>query len=240
MRILVTLLLFLAPIAATAQDNIYDPLEPINREIFWFNDKFDVHLLEPVARAYHDNLPDRFERGVNNVFDNLATPKYLLSDLIQFKFTQVATHTARFVINTILGIGGIIDVASSMGLEPHHEDFGIALAYHDIPPGPYLVLPFIGPSNLRDGVGKVVDFFLTPQYWIGYTDMKWEEEWALTSSITALDFVRQRADLLEAVEAGKEASLDNYLFVQSAYYQYRKGVLYDGETPEGEDPFNDD
>ncbi len=225
--------------SAFAQEEVSDPLEPINRGIFWFNDKFDVHLLEPVARGYHDAMPDRVERGFSNFFDNLATPKYLLSDLIQLKFGQFATHTGRFVVNTILGLGGFIDVADTMGMEKHSEDFGVTLAYYDIPPGPYLVLPFLGPSNLRDAIGRGVDFLLSPQYLIGYADMHWDEELAVTSSYTALNAVHTRAELLDAIEAGKEAALDLYLFSQSAYMQYREGLLYDGANPE-KDPFADD
>ena len=232
-----TLLYFVmlaVPLCAVAEE-IYDPLESVNRKIFWFNDKFDGYLLEPVARVYDKITPQLVQNGVDNVFENLSYPRYLLSDLVQFKFGQALSHTGRFVINTTVGIAGIIDVAENVGLEKHKEDFGITLAYHGVPPGPYLVLPFLGPSNLRDFVGRGVDYLVTPQYLLTYADMHWQEEWAIAGGITALDFVRTRVDLFEAVDAGKEAALDLYLFTQSAYYQYRKGVLYDGEVPEEEE-----
>jgi phospholipid-binding lipoprotein MlaA len=233
--LLIGIFIALTSIQIASAEEIYDPLEGLNRKIFWFNDKFDRYLLEPVAKGYDKVMPEEVQDAVDNVFENLAYPKYLLSDLVQLKGTQALHHTARFLINTTIGLVGIFDVANEMGLEPHKEDFGIALAYHDVPPGPYLVLPFIGPSNLRDGLGRLVDFFLSPSYMVGYADLHWNEEWAISSGIIALDFVRTRASLLDAVDAGKEASFDFYFFSQSAYYQYRAGVLYDGDVPEEEE-----
>lgn len=230
-----------------AEEEIDDPIESVNRQIFEFNDTIDVYALEPVARAYNDYTPDIMQTGIHNFFGNLRYPSYLVSDLVQFKFTQAAEHTGRFLINTTIGLFGLIDVAKHVGLEDHREDFGLALAYHGVPPGPYLVLPFLGPSNVRDGIGQVVDLFLDPLYMFGLstniTDTGTRDKIAYPAS--ALRIIDIRSGLLEAIEAAKSSSVDYYLFMQSSYYQYRTGLLYDGNPPEAdgedldEDPFGD-
>lgn len=212
----------------------WDPLEPVNRGIFWFNDKFDTYIGEPVARGYDWAMPQTVQTGVGNFFSNIKYPIYLVSDLVQFKFKQAFNHTGRFVINTTLGVGGVIDVAKHMKLPEHHEDIGVSLAYHGVPAGPYLVLPFLGPSNLRDGVGRLAQIPLNPVYYFSFTDASSDLKWAVSGGLTAIEFIDTRANLLEAVEAAKESSVDYYLFMQSAYYQYRRGLVYDGNPPEEE------
>ena len=221
--------------SAAAEEQIWDPIEPVNRGIFWFNDKFDYYIFEPAARGYDWAVPDPVQEGVGNFFDNLKYPSYLVSDIVQFKFTQAAEHTGRFVLNSTIGIVGILDVAKHVGLERHQEDFGIALAYHDVPPGPYIVIPILGPSNLRDGFGRIVDSFLDPLNSLAYAGV--DEDIAIPVIIGArvLDGVDTRANLLEAIDTAKESSLDYYLFMQGAYYQYRRGVLYDGDPPDEEE-----
>ena len=227
-------------------EEIDDPIEPVNRGIFWFNDQLDIYALEPIASGYDYITPEFMRTGFNNFFGNLRYPSYLVSDLVQLKFTQVAEHTGRFLINSTVGLFGFIDVAKHVGLPDHREDFGIALAYHGIPAGPYLVLPLLGPSNLRDGVGSVVDFFLDPFAVLGLSsnvDAPFKDKVILPLSTIRL--INTRANLLEAVEAAKSSSVDYYLFMQSAYYQYRAGVLNDGSTPKeagddlDADPFGD-
>lgn len=218
---------------------ISDPIEPVNRGIFWFNDKLDVYLLEPVARGYTDIMPERAQKGVSNFFENLRYPKYLVSDIVQFKFTQALEHTGRFVINSTVGIVGLIDVAKEFGLEKHEEDFGIALAYHGVGSGPYLVLPILGPSNLRDGFGKLVDSFLDPISALTYTNVDDSTKVPIIIGAKTLELIDTRAGLIEAVETAKKSSLDYYLFVQGAYYQHRRGVLYDGNPPDDEDEFGE-
>jgi phospholipid-binding lipoprotein MlaA len=229
-------LILIKTYTAHAQE-ISDPIEGVNRGIFWFNDKLDVNVLEPVARGYDDVMPDSAQTGVSNFFENLKYPKYLFSDILQFKFLQALKHTGRFVINTTVGIGGILDIAKDFGLEKHEEDFGITLAYYGVGPGPYLVLPILGPSNLRDGVGKIVDSFLDPISALGYTSIDDNIKIPIMIGAKTLDLIDTRASLLEAVDTAKQSSLDYYLFVQGAYYQYRRGVLYDGNPPEEEDVF---
>lgn len=235
--VLLSLLAYTAPQYSAAQSDaeVSDPLEGMNRGIFWFNDNVDTYLLEPVARGYHNVLPDPVETGIHNFFNNLRYPVYLVSDLVQFKFTQALEHTGRFLVNSTVGVAGLIDVGKRIGLPDHEEDFAIALAYHGVPAGPYLVLPFIGPSNLRDTFGYVIDCALNPFYWVGRTDLHSDAKDSIVYGTTALKAIDTRARLLEAVKSAKESSVDYYLFMQGAYYQYRRGVLYDGNPPDEED-----
>ena len=213
--------------------SIWDPIEPFNRGVFWFNDTLDVYLFEPVARGYDYVAPDSVQRGVTNFFRNLSYPVYLLSDLVQLKFEQAGEHTGRFLINSTVGLVGIFDVATDVGLHYHPEDFGTALAYYGVPSGPYLVLPILGPSNFRDFLGTTVDSFLSPTAAIGYSDMSSDEKFWSIAALNTVSVVNTRASLLEAVESGKEASLDYYLFMQSAYEQYRRGVVEDRSFDRG-------
>lgn len=235
-RLIVTVaaLVFLVNLSAPAQaQEIYDPLEPMNRKVFWFNDQLDIYLLEPVARGYDYIMPEFAQTGVANFFDNLRYPSYLVSDLVQLKFVQAAEHTGRFLVNSTVGIGGLIDVAKHIGLPDHEEDFGTALGYHGVPPGPYLVLPVIGPSNVRDAVGTVVDFFLDPLNIELYVDAVGIADDAIFVA-WPLRIVQRRADLIQAVETAKETSTDYYLFMQSSYHQYREGLIHDGMPPDEE------
>lgn len=225
---------------ALAQEEVYDPIEPFNRKIFWFNDKVDVYVLEPVAEGYDWLVPNAAQRSVTNFFRNLKFPAFFVSDVVQLKFDQAATHTGRFLINSTIGVVGLFDVAAEFGLEHHYEDFGTALGYHGVPEGPYLVIPFLGPSNVRDAFGRIVDSFLNPVYYVQYMDVSNDTEIALTFGLTALDVINTRADLLEAVRSAKDASLDYYLFLRSAYHQTRQNQIYDDSPPDaGEDEFEE-
>jgi phospholipid-binding lipoprotein MlaA len=219
------------------EDEIIDPFESLNRGIFSFNDTLDVHVLEPIARTYEENVPEPIQTGIGNFFANLRYPSYLVSDLIQGKVIQAGEHTGRFLINSTIGLAGLIDVAKDMGLPDHQEDFGIALAFHDVPPGPYLVLPILGPSNFRDGFGLIVDGFLDPIGWVGYSNLSSSTKLAIAASALGVKVVHTRAGLIQAIETGKESAVDYYLFVQGAYYQYRHGLLTDGKD---DDDFGND
>ena len=215
-----------------AEVEIYDPIEPVNRGIFWFNDTFDVYLLEPVSRGYDFVVPNGVQHSVTNFFRNLKFPAFFVSDVVQFKFDQAAVHTGRFLINTTIGVAGLFDVAEEFGLEHHYEDFGTALGYRGVPSGPYIVIPFLGPSNARDACGRIVDAFLNPVFYLdSFTDLSSEEAFAISAGLYGLDAINTRADLLEAVETAKSASLDYYLFLQSAYYQLRANQIYDNNPP---------
>jgi phospholipid-binding lipoprotein MlaA len=217
----------------------YDPIEPVNRGIFWFNDELDIYVFEPIAKFYKDNMPRPIRTGIGNFFNNLRYPSYLVSDVIQGKFSQAVDHTGRFLVNSTIGVVGLMDVATDMGLPDHEEDFALALAYHGVPAGPYLVIPFLGPSNVRDGIGLVVDGFLNPISWIGYSNASNSTKIALTSSAVAVKYIHTRAGLIQAVEAAKESSVDYYLFLQGAYYQHRQGLLTDGADVDDDEPTSD-
>lgn len=216
-------------------EDVSDPLEDVNRGIFWFNDQVDIYVLEPVARGYDYVMPERGKKGVVSFFENLNYPSYLVSDLIQGKFDQVGLHTGRFLVNSTIGVAGFIDVAEDLGMKEHKEDFGIALAYRGVPAGPYLVLPILGPSNLRDAVGRAVDAALDPLAYLSYSNMSRSTRYAIQGGVLGVRVVSTRAGLIQAIETAKESSLDYYLFAQGAYYQYRKGVLTDGKSDDFED-----
>jgi phospholipid-binding lipoprotein MlaA len=206
---------------------IWDPLEPVNRGIFWFNDKLDTALFEPLAKGYDYITPEPVQSGVKNFFRNLNYPIFLLSDLTQLKFDQAASDSGRFLINSTIGLLGLFDVASNFGLEYHPEDLGTALAYYGVPSGPYLVLPLLGPTNLRDFTGSIVDSLVSPTAVISYTGLKDEEKLWLIGGINSLNLINTRSNMIENIDSAKEASLDYYLFTQSAYEQYRQGVIED-------------
>lgn len=230
------------PTHKSVDEEIWDPIEPVNRGIFWFNDRADRYAIDPLARGYEKAIPGRVRTGIGNFFDNLRFPAIFLSDIVQGEFTNALEATGRFLINSTVGIAGVMDVAVDVGLEEQDQDFGLALASHDVPPGPYLVLPFLGASNVRDAFGRVVDTVISPFYHLGTIfDLNDNDALAIALGSRALDVLNQRADLLEAVKAARESSLDYYLFMQTAYYQHRHGMLglAEGESTTAEDPLAD-
>ena len=220
--------------AVAGPEEPYDPWEPMNRGIFDFNDYLDIHILEPVARAYRENAPEPVYKGVGNFFQNLEYPNYLVSDIVQGKFTQAWDHTVRFLINTTVGVLGFMDFATDWGYPYHDEDFGIALAYHGVPAGPYLVVPLFGPMNVRDGIGEIVDGFINPIGWVAYSSINDGAKLAIAAGALGIRTVQTRAGLLQAIETAKESSVDYYLSVQGAYYQWRYALLKDGKEDEDE------
>lgn len=215
---------------------VWDPIEPVNRGIFWFNDKVDRYFLEPVARGYDTVTPDGVQRGIGNFFENLKFPVHLVSDVAQFKFEQAGTHIGRFLINSTIGLAGIFDVAKEIGLKKHEEDIGTALAYHGVPDGPYIVLPFFGPSNLRDAIGLVGDTGLNGLNAIYFAEgVDSQARFVITTSATGVKVIDQRARLIEAIDTARDSSLDYYLFVREAYKQHRDGVIWDGDKKEGDE-----
>jgi phospholipid-binding lipoprotein MlaA len=185
-------------------------------------------------------LPQVVEDGIGNIFENILVPQYLLNDALQFKPKQMGLHIGRFLINSTLGLAGFFDVATEMGLERHSEDFGGTLGYYGLDGGPYIVLPLLGPSNVRDVIGQVADGIVDPVTITSYTHaFNSDDDFLINLGYRALFIIDKRSSLLEAVDTGKGASLDYYLFVQSAYYQYRRGVIYDGKIP-GEDNWDED
>jgi len=208
------------------QGGVYDPLEPVNRKVFWFNDKFDQYLLKPVATGWDWLLPGAVERSVRNFFDNLRFPVRATNDLLQVKLEHAAVDLGRFAVNTTVGAAGFFDPATTWGLVRNNEDLGQTLGYYGCPAGPYLVLPIFGPSNPRDAVGLAGDSFIAvyPIF----------VPFVYTFSATVVDTVNSRALVLTSVEEAKKASLDFYSAVRDAYTQRRQRLINDGsEAPTG-------
>jgi len=214
------LLLVLTGCASTGDPR--DPLEPFNRGMQKFNDTMDDYLMKPVAKGYQWITPAFVDQGVSNFFSNVGDIAVTVNDLLQLKLKHSGQDAARFLVNTTVGVGGLVDVASKIGLEKHNEDFGQTLAVWGVPEGFYLVLPFLGPSTPRDAVGSVADGFMNP---ISYTIFP------ARIALYGLKTVDMRADLLSASEILDEAALDRYEFIRNAYLQRREYLIYDGEPP---------
>ena len=200
-----------------------DPLEPMNRAIFGFNEIVDDNILKPVAKTYKYITPDPIETGVSNFFSNVGEVSTIANDVLQLKFGQAAYDLARFSINTTIGILGIFDVASSMGFQKNKEDFGQTLGYWGIPQGPYLVIPFFGPSSIRDAPGLYADMQISP-----IEQLHNKEELALTT----LKIVDIRARLLRATKILDAAAKDKYIFIRESYLQQREMLVNDGKNTE--------
>lgn len=202
-----------------------DPLEPFNRAMYTFNDKLDRYFLKPVAKGYRAVVPSPARTGVSNFFNNLREPIVFINDTLQGKFKHAAGDLGRFVTNTTIGIFGLFDVATHFGLEQHNEDFGQTLGVWGVKEGPYLVLPFFGPSNFRDGVGLYADYQAYPPSHM--------EEQSTASKLYLLQTISTRAQLLEAGDILEQAAgQDPYVFVREAYRQRRRSLIRDGASAE--------
>lgn len=190
-----------------------DPIEGFNRGVFWVNDTLDQWILRPVAWGYGKVMPEPAKRGLRNVVQNLKGPVILVNDMLQLEFADASVTAARFLANTLLGVGGLFDVADSMGLERHPADFGQTLYSYNIESGPYLVLPLLGPSTVRDGVGRVVDNFFDPLTYI------LEPSESLIKAGAKLVIDRER--VLDQTDELRKSSLDYYAAVRSLYLQDR-------------------
>lgn len=198
-----------------------DPLEPFNRAMYTFNDKLDRYFLKPVAKGYRAVVPSPARKGVSNFFSNLREPIVFVNDALQGKFKHAAGDLGRFVTNTTIGIFGLFDVATHFGLDRHNEDFGQTLGVWGVKEGPYLVLPFFGPSNFRDGIGLYADYQAYPPSHM--------EEQSTASKLYLLEAVSTRAQLLEAGDILEQAAgQDPYVFVREAYRQRRRSLIRDG------------
>jgi len=203
--------------------NPRDPLEPINRGIYQFNDHVDNLVVKPAAELYRGVLPQFVRTGVSNFFANLGDVIIALNNLLQGKFTEAVSDIGRIAVNTTAGLLGVIDFATEIGLEKHNEDFGQTLGYWGIPDGPYLVIPILGPSSVRDAVGLVGDWKASP---ITYVDPNRDR-----NALYGLWFLSRRAELLDTTRILETAALDPYEFVRDAYLQRRRNLVYDGNPP---------
>ncbi|MEL0082504.1 MAG: VacJ family lipoprotein [Gammaproteobacteria bacterium] len=197
----------------SSSGSVYDPLESVNRTVHDFNKVFDDFVLAPVARGYDQVAPQPVKRGASNFFDNLSYPVVVVNDLLQGKFIQGGSDFARFLVNSTIGLFGIFDVATHLDMVEHDEDLGQTLAAWGVGDGAYLVLPFYGPSNLRDGVGLIGDAFIDPLYDIeGNGDR---------NALVAAKAVDTRHGLLKEGDLFDESAIDPYAFMRSAYRQNR-------------------
>jgi phospholipid-binding lipoprotein MlaA len=196
-----------------------DPLEGVNRKIFWFNDKVDVYALEPVATGWEKITPRRVRTSVSNFFDNLRFPIVTVNDLLQGKVLASGSDVGRFAVNTTVGVLGFFDPASGWGLERHDEDFGQTLGRWGVPPGPYLVLPLLGPSNPRDAAGLAVDSALSVTPWF--------VDWWILGAARVFQAVNDRSQVLDEVREAKRSAFDYYSFVRNAYEQRRSAQVRD-------------
>lgn len=226
-----------APLGAAAEENaaagVHDPWERLNRGTFAFNETADRWLVEPAAIAWDTVLPDALQLGIDNFFENLWITRRFLNDLLQGKPRKAGEDLGRFLLNTTFGVGGLFDPAVTNGWLPaHDEDFGQTLGVWGVPNGPYLVLPILGPSTLRDTAGIGVDAYLGP------------EPWLLPSYVIVArnvgDALNTRSLLIEEIRAERAAAFDFYAAARRAYLQYRDNQVRDAEGALEDDDGDDD
>jgi phospholipid-binding lipoprotein MlaA len=215
--------LLLSGCATTGPRNAADPFEHVNRDAYRMNDTIDRAALKPVAKAYQDHTPAWLQTGVGHFFTNLGYPWTILNQLLQGKIVAAGQDTARFVINSTLGWAGIFDVASGANLPEHEEDLGQTLGKWGVPPGPYLMVPLLGPATVRDLPSVVAERFFTPLYWFNTGNAKWGS--------LVVSTVDKRARLL-SLDPTLDKVFDKYAFIRDAYLQRRQFQVYDGNPPE--------
>lgn len=219
--------LIVATFSGCATENTKDPLEGLNRGVYKFNDVADKIAIKPVATAYKAVAPSPIRIGINNFFNNLGSVTSVLNNLLQFKLANAFTEAGRFVINSTFGLAGFIDLAGMDKVAIHKEDFGQTLGHWGVGNGTYLVLPFFGPSSLRDATGLVFDSATTDP--ITYTHNIGEVR--LHNQLRAGQFIDKRTELLDATDLVDDASLDPYAFMRDAYLQRRASQVQDGLVP---------
>ena len=209
--------------ATNGRNDPRDPWEGWNRSVQGFNDGLDDYFMKPIAKGYQWVTPSFVDKGVTNFFNNVDDIAVILNDLLQFKLTQTGMDTGRLLINTTAGVGGFVDVASSVNLPKHNEDLDQTLGFWGIPSGPYLVLPLIGPSTPRGALGLAGDTVSNP--------LNWVTPGAVGFGSGTLRTIDTRADLLSATNIMDQASVDRYEFMRNAYFQDRNYKIYDGNPP---------
>jgi phospholipid-binding lipoprotein MlaA len=212
-----------------------DPLESYNRGMYKFNQAVDDAVMKPVAKGYKAITPDPLDRGITNVFNNIADVTSAVNNLLQFKLSRAGSDVGRLVVNTTVGLLGFFDVATNMGLPSYKEDMGQTFGYWGDVSSPYLVLPLLGPSTLRDSIGLVGDAVTSPLFNLEKNRVYW--------GLIALNVVDTRADLLTAGKILEEAAVDPYVFLRDAYLQRRRDQIFDGNPPpdpDAEDIWDED
>lgn len=212
-----------ATIPAGSEPDPRDPLESFNRSMFAVNDALDRSVARPVARGYVRVVPQPVRTGVGNFFNNLAYPSTVANSLLQGKFSQFGNDFGRLVVNTTIGIGGLFDPATQMGLDMNDEDLGQTLGKWGVPPGPFLMRPIFGPSTFRDTFGDVADFYIDPKHYVTNPWVKY--------GLYIQELVHRRAQLL-AAEAVQDSAYDPYAFMRNAWLQRREYLIRDGAVDE--------
>lgn len=213
-----------ALLAGCATTENPDPLEPVNRKVFAFNETVDEYVIKPPATAYRDVVPGTVRKGVDNFFANLRDVYSAVNLVLQGRVGDGVTSLMRFSTNTTIGLAGLLDWATELGLEKHDEDFGQTLGVWGFGPGAYIVWPILGPSSVRDAVGLPLEVAASPEQWAG--------SGAVRTGGAALRVVSQRARLLGATDLLDDVALDKYSFVRDAYLQRRLSLVYDGNPPQ--------
>lgn len=209
--------------AVVGDEQISDPMEGMNRGILSVNEAVDKAVIEPIARGYRYVAPKPVRTSVRNVLRNLKGPLIMGNELLQGDFEGFANASGRLFINTILGVGGIFDVADQGGIPYQPEDFGQTLAVWGVGNGPYIVIPLLGPSTVRDGTGLLVDSFLDPvRIYMFNHDLEW-----LHYTRVAVGVIDQREELLDVIDDLRANSFDYYAAIRSAYYQRRQALVND-------------
>lgn len=199
-----------------------DPYESWNRGVQDFNDGLDDYFMKPVAKSYQWITPTFVDKGVTNFFSNLSDISVTMNDLLQAKFGQGSMDAGRFLVNTSVGVGGIVDVASMIDLPKHDEDFDQTLGFWGVPTGPYIVLPLIGPNSPRGLGGLIGDTAANPSTYVGA---------GIGTALYAVRMSDARSDLLSATKIVDEAAVDKYEFIRNAYFQQRNYLVHDGNPP---------
>lgn len=238
-RILAVLALTGCATTAIEEAEQDDPWQGWNKGTQSFNDGFDKHILKPVAKGYLDVTNKPVDDGVTNFFSNINDIGVTINDILQFKLLQGGMDISRFLINSTAGVAGVFDWASKIDLPKHNEDFGQTLGFWGIPSGPYLVLPFFGPSTPRDTVGLIGDALMDPITYVsifgGFAGT------AASAGTSALDVTDYRAGLMTSEKVVNEATNgDRYQFLKSSYLQHREYLIYDGNPPDQGDPLDSD
>lgn len=205
-----------------------DPLESMNRAVFAFNEKVDEVVLKPAATAYVKVVPELVRTGVDNVLGNIGDLWSAANQLLQAKPVAAIEMGFRFVVNTTFGIGGIFDIAGDAGIERRSEDFGQTLGRWGLGPGPYLVLPLLGPSDLRDASALPLDWQASPTGLL--------EDAGARNALSAVTIVHTRARLLSVTRAIDDAALDKYLLIRDGFLARRRNLVYDGDPPDEPEP----
>lgn len=220
--------------STTAVKDPKDPWEGWNRGAQTFNDKLDDYVMKPVAKGYQWITPSFVDRGVSNFFSNINDIGVTINDLLQFKVAQSGQDGARFLVNTVAGVAGFVDVAEMIDLPKHNEDFDQTLGVWGLPTGPYLVLPFLGPSSPRGVGGLIGDAAMNP---ISYVDLGVSSglATAISGGLFATNAVDMRADNLSSEKIATEAAIDRYDFFKNAYLQQREYLVHDGNIPVDEE-----